>query len=301
MRVAVAGSSGLIGTALCRTLIERGDEVVRLVRRTTQSRDEITWNPRSGDIDLDRFIDIDVVVNLAGAGVGDHRWTDDYKREIRESRVTGTHTLATAVAERANQVSVFIAASAIGYYGDRGSEELTEDSSKGTGFLSDVVADWEAAAQPARDAGVRVVHPRTGLVASVNGGAWQRMLPLFRRGLGGKLGSGNQYWSFISLRDEIRALLYLIDSGELRGPVNLTAPTPVTNQVVTKTLGEALHRPTFAAVPSFALKTALGEFSTEVLSSSRVLPARLEQNGFGWQDPTIVDVTNYLLGTELLG
>ena len=297
MRVAVAGSSGLIGTALCTALTERGDEVVRLVRRTTQSRAEITWNPRSGDIDSDRFINIDAVVNLAGAGVGDHRWTQEYKREIRESRVDGTHTLATAIAERANDISVFIAASAIGYYGDRGSEELTEESSKGTGFLSDVVADWEAAAQPARDAGVRVVHPRTGLVASADGGAWQRMLPLFRCGLGGKLGSGNQYWSFISLRDEIRALLHLIDTGDLSGPVNLTAPTPVTNRVVTKTLGEALHRPTIAAVPSFALKTALGEFSTEVLSSSRVLPARLEASGFSWQDPTIVDVTNSLVGS----
>lgn len=301
MRIAVSGSTGLIGTALCKQLVNDGHEIVRLVRRipnqqpTDSSVTEVRWNPKSGDIDIDALVGVEAIINLAGAGVGDHRWTDDYKEEIRSSRVLGTETLARAAAELKPSLSTFIAASAIGYYGDRGSEELTEQSTKGPGFLADVVADWEAAADPARHAGIRVVNTRTGLVASSQGGAWERMIKLFRLGVGGKLGSGDQYWSFISLRDQVNAMTHLLTSSQLEGPVNLTAPNPATNREVTKALGAALGRPTIAAVPGFALKMALGEFSTEVLSSARVLPQCLTDDGFVWQDPTIEATTASLL------
>lgn len=287
MRVAVTGASGLIGSALCTSLREDGHDVITLVRRAPTSANEVEWNPQTGNVDLDGLQGVDAIVHLAGAGVGDHRWTDEYKEEIRSSRVLGTTAIARAAAELNPQPRVLVCGSAIGYYGDRGDEPLTEASSKGTGFLSDVVADWEAAADPARHAGIRVAHARTGLVVSDKGGAWERMIKIFKLGGGGKLGSGKQVWSFISLTDEVRALRFLIDNDDLSGPVNLTAPHPVTNAEATKALAEALHRPSFLPVPAFALKAALGEFSTEVLSSSCVLPQRLTETGFEWSAPTM--------------
>ncbi len=287
MKIAVTGASGLIGRPLVSHLRGQGHEVLRLVRRATTAPDEATWNPESGFVDLERLAGTEAVVHLAGAGVGDHRWTDTYKQEILDSRVKGTDTIARAIASLDPKPRVFVSASAIGFYGDTGDRIVTETNPSGHGFLADVVVAWEAAANPARDAGIRVTHPRTGLVVAGNGGAWGRMFPLFKAGIGGKLGSGKQYWSWISLRDEINALVYLIENESLSGPVNLTAPTPETNAEITKVMGAVLGRPTFLAVPSIALKTVLGEFSTEVLGSARVIPAILEQKGFTFMDTTV--------------
>ena len=287
MRVAVTGASGLIGSALVPALRARGDDVLRLVRRTAAAPDEVAWDPSRGWVDAARLDGVDAVVHLAGAGVGDKRWTDSYKAEIRDSRVEGTRTIATTIANMSNKPSVLVSGSAIGYYGDTGDHEVTEKSPQGAGFLADVVADWEAAARPAQDADIRTCFARTGLVVSDKGGAWKRLLPIFKLGLGGKIGSGRQYWSFISLRDEVAALTALIDNTAYAGPVNLTAPHPVTNAEVTAAMGRVLGRPTLLPVPSFALKVALGEFSEDVLGSQRVLPDVLRDHGFGWQDATI--------------
>ena len=287
MRIAVTGASGLIGSALVPHLRSQGHEVIRLVRRAAVAPDEVMWDPMTGTVDLDGLAGTEAVVHLAGAGVGDHRWTDDYKREILDSRVNGTQTIVKAITSIEPVPRVLVSASAIGWYGDTGDRIVDETAPAGSGFLADVVRAWEAAADPARTAGIRVVHPRTGLVVSGDGGAWARMFPLFRLGLGGKLGSGRQYWSWISLRDEIRALTFLIDRDDLSGPVNLTGPTPVTNADVTQVMGRVMHRPTLLPAPAFALKAALGEFSTEVLGSARVVPSVLEQAEFSFQDPTI--------------
>jgi uncharacterized protein len=287
MKIAVTGASGLIGQPLVAHLRQQGHDVYRMVRRATSAPDEITWNPESGFVDLEKLAGTEAVIHLAGAGVGDHRWTDAYKKEIRDSRVNGTDTIARAIASLDPKPRVFISGSAIGFYGDTGDRIVTETNPAGHGFLADAVVAWEAAANPARDAGIRVVHPRTGLVVAGNGGAWGRMFPLFKAGVGGKLGSGKQYWSWISLRDEVGALTYLMENESLTGPVNLTAPTPQTNAEITKVMGSVLGRPTLLAVPSIALKTVLGEFSSEVLGSARVLPAVLEQKDFHFQDTTI--------------
>jgi uncharacterized protein len=287
MKIAVTGASGLIGSALVPHLRGSGHDAMRLVRRPAASVDEISWDPRSGSVDLTRLEGTDAVIHLAGAGVGDHRWTDAYKREILDSRVDGTHTIVTAMTALEKRPAVLVSASAIGWYGDTGDRPVDESAPAGTGFLADVVRAWEAAAGPAAAAGIRVVHPRTGLVVSSKGGAWARMLPLFKAGLGGKLGSGRQYWSWISLRDEIRALVFLLENEALSGPVNLTAPTPLTNAEVTSIMGTVLHRPTLLPAPAFALKAALGEFSTEVLGSARVIPSVLESTGFTFEDPAL--------------
>ena len=287
MKVAVTGASGLIGSALVPALRARGHEVIRLVRRAPSAPDEVRWDPAAGTVDLAGLQGIDAVVHLAGAGVGDKDWTDAYKKEIRDSRVQGTTTIAKAMASLDPRPSVLVCGSAIGYYGDTGDRAVTEQSPQGAGFLADVVADWEASAQPAVDAGIRVPFARTGLVVSSQGGAWKRLLPIFKLGVGGKVGSGKQYWSFISLRDEVAALIALLEDERYRGPVNLTAPHPVTNSEVTAAMGRVLGRPTVLPVPAFAIKAALGEFSQDVLGSQRVLPHVLESDGFSWSDPTI--------------
>jgi uncharacterized protein (TIGR01777 family) len=289
MKVAVTGASGLIGSALVPHLRARGDEVLRLVRRATTAADEVQWDPKAGTVDLDKLAGIDAVVHLAGAGVGDKRWTDEYKLEILNSRVDGTRTIAHAITQLDPKPATLISGSAIGFYGDTGDVAVDETAPAGTDFLADVVRAWEAAAEQAVAAGIRVAYARTGLVVAKSGGAWARMFPLFNIGLGGKLGSGKQWWSWISLRDEVRALTYLLDHDWISGPVNLTAPNPRTNAEITKAMGEVMHRPTLAAVPAFALKTVLGEFSREVLGSARVLPHVLEEQQFTWDDPQIAD------------
>ncbi|MFM8515993.1 MAG: TIGR01777 family oxidoreductase [Actinomycetota bacterium] len=287
MRYAVTGASGLIGGALVRHLRAEGNEVLRLVRRDPQGPDEVRWDPKRGTVDVAGLAGTDVVVHLAGAGVGDHRWTDEYKREILDSRVDGTHTIVRAMLELEPRPQALVAGSAIGYYGDTGDRAVDESSPAGTGFLADVVRAWEAASEPAAAAGIRVTHARTGLVVAKEGGAWSRMFPLFRLGLGGRMGSGRQYWSWISLRDEVRALQLLAEREDLTGAVNLVAPQPSTNAEITAAMGRVLGRPTLFPVPALALKTVLGEFSSEVLGSIRVLPTVLEQHGFTWLDPTI--------------
>lgn len=287
MKVAITGASGLIGSALVPHLRARGDEVLRLVRRPAAAPDEVQWDPRAGTVDLEALNGIDAVVHLAGAGVGDHRWTDAYKREILDSRVQGTHTIVQAMIALDPRPRTLVAGSAIGWYGDTGDRAVDESAPAGSGFLADVVRAWEAAADPAQEAGIRVTHARTGLVVAKEGGAWAKLFPIFKLGLGGKLGSGRQYWSWISLRDEIRALTYLMDNESMVGPVNLTGPAPATNAEVTSAMGAVLGRPTLFPVPAFALKTVLGEFSTEILSSARVIPAVLESSEFSWEDPTV--------------
>jgi len=285
--VAITGASGLIGSALREDLLRDGIGVRVFVRRPPRSEHEIAWQP-GADVDTAALAGVTAVVHLAGAGVGDHRWTERYKATIRDSRVLGTGTIARAVAGMPRPPEVLVSASAIGYYGDTGDREVDESAPRGSGFLADVVGEWEAAAAPAAAAGIRVVHPRSGLVVSGRGGAWKRMFPLFRAGLGGRLGPGGQYWSWISLRDEVAALRLLLDQ-PLSGPVNLTGPAAATNREVTAAMGDVMGRPTALPVPGFALRAALGEFSSEVLGSIRVRPAKLLEAGFRWQDPTIAD------------
>ena len=217
MKVAVTGATGLIGSALVPHLKARGDDVLRLVRRATTAADEVSWDPETETVDVQALHGVEAIVHLAGVGVGDRRWTADHKKAILDSRVKGTRAIARAIAQLDPKPATFVSASAIGFYGDTGDQSVDESSPAGTGFLADVVQAWEGAAQPAIDAGIRTVHPRTGLVVSSQGGAWEKLFPIFRLGLGGRLGDGRQYWSWISLRDEIAALTYLLDEPSLAG------------------------------------------------------------------------------------
>ncbi|KZM37282.1 TIGR01777 family oxidoreductase [Oerskovia enterophila] len=282
MDIVVAGSHGLIGTELLERLRERGDTVRRLVRRPPQAAHEVFWDPDEDALDPHALEGADAVVNFAGAGVGDHRWTTEYKRTILESRTRTAGLLARTLAHLDAPPPVLLQGTAVGYYGDRGAEVLTETSGPGTTFLARVVTEWEAATAPAQDAGVRVAHLRTGIVLSPDGGALARMLPLLRLGVGGRLGSGTQYWSWITLRDHVSAVLHLLDA-DVHGPVNLTGPAPATNAEVTRALAQALHRPAALPVPSVALKVVLGEFASDVLGSQRALPRVLEASGFTFE------------------
>ena len=289
MKVAITGSSGLIGSAVADSLRSDDHDVLRIVRRTAEKPDEVQWDPLGGTVDLDGLADVDAVVHVAGAGVGNRRWTASYKRQIRDSRVLGTQTLARALARLDPMPKVLVSGSAIGYYGDTGDRVVDESSPAGDGFLSNVVVAWESSAAPASEAGIRVVNPRSGLVVAGHGGAWGRLWPLFRLGVGGRLGDGSQYWSFVSLRDEVRAFRRMIDDSTMSGAYNVTAPHPVTNQEMTEAMATVVHRPAFAHVPKFAIRTALGEMSSEVLGSLRVRPTRLIAAGFQFMDPTIDD------------
>ncbi|MDG9716142.1 TIGR01777 family oxidoreductase [Streptomyces sp. DH24] len=288
-RIAVAGASGLVGSALVRSLTADGHEVVRLVRRAPRAADEARWEPERRSVDAAALAGCDAVVNLAGAGVGDRRWTQAYKARIRSSRVDGTAALAGALAalDPGERPRVFVNGSAIGFYGDTGDRAVDESAPAGEGFLPSLCVEWEAATEPAREAGVRTVLARTGLVVARGGGAWGRLFPLFRAGLGGRLGDGRQYWSFVALHDEVAALRHLLDTDGLSGPFNLTAPHPVTNREVTAAMGRVLHRPTPFAVPAPVLRGVLGEMAGDVLGSARVLPARLLESGFRFAFPEV--------------
>lgn len=286
MRVVVAGSTGLIGTSLIPVLRQADHEVVRLVRRSPEAPDERGWNPSAGRIDGDALEGADAVINLCGAGLGDKRWTPERKRVLVDSRVQSTALLAGAAAEHG--VGTVINGSAVGYYGDRGDEVLTEATSPGTGFLADLCCQWEAATQPASDAGVRVALVRTGLVLSPSGGLLGQLKPLFALLLGGRLGDGSQYMPWISLDDEIGAIRFVLEHPEISGPVNLTGPNPVTNREFTRALAEATGRPAPWTVPPFVLRTVLGEFADEgALASQHALPKVLEEHGFTFQHPWV--------------
>jgi uncharacterized protein (TIGR01777 family) len=281
VKVVVTGSSGLIGSALVANLRADGHEVRRLVRRVPRADDEIQWHPSSGYLEPEAVDGVDAVVHLAGAGIGDHRWTDDYKQEIRASRVNGTTAIATAIATAASPPRVLVSGSAVGYYGDTGENAADESTPSGEGFLASVVREWEAAGKPAAEAGVRVATIRTGIVLSRDGGLLGQVLPLFRLGLGGRLGSGRQWMSWVSIADHVAAVRFLLDNDDISGPVNVTAPEPARNREFTKALARVVHRPAIAIVPSPALKLALGGFAEEgALVSQRVLPTRLEDAGF---------------------
>ncbi len=286
MKIAVTGSTGLIGSALVDHLRGEDHEVLRLVRRPARAADEVTWDPGRGTVDLDRLHGVDAAVHLAGAGIGDRRWTEGYKRTVRDSRVLGTRTLVTALRQLTPLPRAFVLGSAVGYYGSRGEEVLTEASGPGTGFIPDVVQAWEAEAEPARSAGIRVVQARSGLVMSRRGGAFGRLLLLTRCGLGGPLGDGRQWWPWITLEDHVRALTFLLGH-ELEGPVNLSAPEPARNVEITRALGRQVRRPTVLPAPAFALRIVLGEFAGEILASQRMVPQRLLESGFDFRHPRL--------------
>lgn len=295
LTVAIAGSSGLIGTALIAALRSADHRVLRLVRRKPGNRDELQWNPDSGELDPASLAGVDAVVNLCGAGIGDKRWSGAYKQVLRDSRIDPTEVISAAVADAG--VPTLINGSAVGYYGDTGSRLTDESAPAGTGFMAQLCADWEAATAPARDAGVRVVLARTGLVLSPTGGLLGKLKPLFALGLGGRLAGGRQYMPWISLEDEIRALLFAIRKLQLSGPVNLTGPAPVTNAEFTAALGRALNRPAPWPVPGIALKTLLGEFAQEgLLGGQRAIPAALERAGFVFHHNTVAEALAYATG-----
>lgn len=297
MDVAISGSSGLIGTALIPALTAAGHRPVRLVRRPASGADEIAWDPARGQIDAASLEGIGAVVHLAGAGIGDRRWTDAYKREILESRTVSTALLAGTLASLQRPPAVFLSGSAIGFYGASATETFTERSPHGSGFLAEVCVAWEAAAAPAVDAGIRTAFLRTGIVLSPAGGALRKQLPLFRLGLGGRFGTGRQWQSWISIDDEVGAIVHLLGSS-VAGPVNLTAPNPVTNGEFTKTLARVLRRPAVLPVPRFAPALLLGgELADNLLfTGQRVLPEVLTADGYSFRHPELEDGLRALLG-----
>ena len=287
MRVIISGASGLIGSALTTHLRALGHEPVALVRRAAGSN-EIQWDPAKGVLEPESLAGADAVVHLAGAGIGDRRWTDDYKRELVESRTKGTALLAERIAECSQRPGVLLSGSAIGYYGPSDDRELDEQSPAGTDFLADLCVQWEAATAPAAAAGVRVTHLRTGIVLSKQGGALKKMLPLFELGAGGKFGKGDQWQSWISLPDEVGAITHLL-TADVHGAANLTAPAPVRNREFAKTLGTVLHRPSAVPVPAFGPKLLLGGELADALlfTGQRVLPTVLQGSGYQFQHPTL--------------
>jgi uncharacterized protein (TIGR01777 family) len=296
VRVAVTGSSGLIGTALLPALRGAGHEALRVVRRDPVEQGEVGWDPEVGTIDARGLTGVDAIVHLAGYNIG-RRWTEARKRRILESRTKGTQLIAETAARLEPRPAVLVCASAFGFYGNRGDEVLTEASARGGGFLADVAEAWEAAAQPARDAGLRVVSMRHGLALTASGGALARLLLPFRLGLGGRSGSGEQWWSWIAMDDLTRAYLYVLDQ-PLSGAVNVVAPEPLRNRDFVKELGRALRRPTVAPFPAFAVRTLLGEMGEELLlSSKRVHPAVLETSGFHFELRTLAAALAAILRT----
>ena len=296
MDVLVTGSHGLIASALIPRLRADGHGVARLVRGTPEGGDDLRWDPRKGTIDAAGLEGIDAVVHLAGAGIGDKKWTDARKALILDSRTEGTGLLVRTLASLDRTPKVLLSGSAVGIYGDRGDEELTEASAPGTGFTAEVCTAWEAATTPAAEAGIRVAHLRTGIVLAAHGGVLGRMLTPFRLGLGGRTGSGRQYMSWIAIDDEVGAIVHLLTT-DVRGPVNLTAPKPVTNAEFTDALGKALHRPTKLPTPMLPLKVLYGGELVEslLLEGQRVLPAALERSGYSFAHTQLDDALRAVL------
>jgi uncharacterized protein (TIGR01777 family) len=300
MRILVSGAGGLLGRAFVADARARGDEVVALVRRPARGPDEIAWDPALDALDAPALEGFDAALHLSGAGIADARWTPGRRRTLRESRVRSTRLLAGALASRARRPRVLVSASAVGWYGNRGEVWLDETSAPGTGFLAELGREWESAAAPAAAAGIRVAHPRTGIVLDAHGGALARMLPLFRLGLGGPLGTGRQWWSWISLRDWVGALRHAIANEAVRGPFNAVAPEPETCGAFARALGRALGRPAVVPAPAFALRLVLGrELADEVLlASQRARPAVLQRTGFAFRDLELEPALRALLGRE---
>jgi uncharacterized protein (TIGR01777 family) len=300
MRVAVSGSTGLVGSEVVASLSAAGHEVIRLVRRGPAPGEKaVRWDPEKGEIDAAGLEGLDAVVHLAGENIASGRWNAARKAAIRDSRVNGTRLLCDALAGLARPPKTLVCASAIGYYGDRGADVLTEESPPGVGFLPEVCREWEAAAEPAVRKGIRVIALRIGVVLTPRGGALSRMLPPFRAGLGGVIGNGRQYVSWVALDDLVGIVLHALQSGELRGPVNAVAPVPVTNRELTEALGRVLSRPTLLPVPAFALRLAMGEMADALLlASTRVATRRLEETGYRFRFPELGGALRHLLGRE---
>ena len=295
MNVLISGATGLIGTALIPELEAGGHRVTRLTR-SPRSADDAGWDPEAGTIEGD-LEGTDAVVHLAGESIAEGRWTPEKKRRILESRRKGTRLLAERIAALRTPPRVMVSASAVGYYGDRGNELLTEESGPGTGFLAEVCREWEAGADPAREAGIRVVHPRIGIVLSPKGGALGTTLPIFKLGAGGKIGSGRQYWSWISLDDVAGSFAHALTNEAVSGPVNVGSSNPLTNAEYTKVLGRVLNRPTVFPVPAPAARIALGGMADELLlASQRMQPARLEETGYAFRHPDLEEALRHLLG-----
>ncbi|HYN84355.1 MAG TPA: TIGR01777 family oxidoreductase [Pyrinomonadaceae bacterium] len=302
MRIIVTGSTGLVGSALVRSLLAKGHEVTRLVRRASQGQSAdgtraALWNPDAGTIDASALEGHDAAVHLAGEPIAEGRWTDEKKRRIRESRAKGTRLIAETLARLERKPQVLVSASAVGFYGNRGGDVLREESASGEDFLSEVCREWETSTLAASEAGIRVVHARIGVVLAREGGALQKMLTPFKLGVGGVIGSGEQYMSWVDLEDLVRAVEFAVENSTLRGPVNVVAPRPVTNAEFTKTLGSVLGRPTFLSVPAFAARLAFGELAdATLLTSQRAEPARLTAAGFEFKYPDLEASLRHAVG-----
>ncbi len=296
MKILVSGGTGLIGTALVRGLEKEKQEVTLLARTEAVQAPRILWDPESGKVSPPLLEGFDAVIHLAGESIANHRWTPSVKERILESRTRGTGLLSQILGGLSRPPKVLVSASAIGFYGDRGDEILTEESSAGSGFLAEVCQAWESSCSPAVARGIRVANLRFGVVLSSQGGALQKMLLPFKLGLGGKIGSGRQWWSWVSLNDVVGAVRHVLATDNLSGPVNVTAPTPVTNALFTKELGRALHRPALIPMPAFAAKLALGEMAEALLlASARVEPKKLLANGYFFKDPALANALPKLL------
>jgi uncharacterized protein (TIGR01777 family) len=290
MKVIVTGSTGMVGTDLCAQLQADGHEVARLVRRPAAVDNEIQWNPADGTIEADKLEGCDAIIHLAGENIAGRRWSDAFKSKIRDSRVKGTRLLAEAVAGLNSPPSVVVCASAIGYYGDRGEEVMLEDSLPGDDFLANICQEWERAADPLRSRGIRTVHLRIGVILSSKGGALAKMLFPFKMGVGGVIGDGRQYMSWVSLDDAIGALMHCMNRTDLQGPVNGTSPNPATNREFTKTFGKVLNRPTILPMPAFVAKLAFGEMGQALmLASTRVVPKKLQDTGYQFRYSNLED------------
>ncbi len=290
MKIFVTGANGLIGKRLVESLRQSGNEVTRLTRRPPTSDDERQWDPQAESMDSSVFSGCDVLVHLAGENIGEGRWNEKKKQRIRESRVASTNLLAKTIAGMTPKPQAFIVASAIGYYGDRSDEVLTEDSTAGEGYLADVCKDWELAADPARDVNIRTAHIRTGVVLAKEGGALKSMLTPFKLGVGGIMGNGKQYWSWISIEDIVRLFQFAVENESVAGAINGTAPNPCTNKEFTKALGKAISRPTIFPMPAFIAKILLGEMAKPlILASARVVPEKAQKLGFEFKQTELVE------------
>jgi uncharacterized protein len=298
VKIAITGASGLVGSALVPALRGGGHDVVRLVRRAARASDEIGWDPAARRLDPTALADVDAVVHLAGVGIGDRRWTDSYKRTVLASRIDGTTTVSDAIAMANPRPRALLSASAIGWYGDTGERAVDEGAESGQGFLAEVCRRWEGATAAATEAGVRVVHLRSGLILAPRGGLLGRLRPLFALGVGGRLASGRQYWSWISLADEVGAIRFLLEH-DIVGPVNLTGPEPVTNAQFARALGRVLHRPATIPVPAFALRIVAGGFADEgIVVGQRVLPRVLTEAQYPFQHGTVEDALRWATGRQ---